>query len=145
MNEKNEYLSIAEFAEIVGISRQAVYNKLDNLTNYVKIIDKKKKIKRAAIAEFNKVEDNSVNQLDNLQISLQNQNESLQKQVDKLQQQIIEKDSRIADLTNQIIHCQVELQNLTNEALKIASQQQQLQAMQVQQKQNIFKRLFGKK
>ena len=30
MNEKNDYLSIAEFAEIVGISRQAVYNKLDN-------------------------------------------------------------------------------------------------------------------
>ena len=45
MNQDQEYISIADFAERAGVSKQAVYQRLNkSLKTYVKDIDGKKSI-----------------------------------------------------------------------------------------------------
>ena len=55
---KDDYISIAEFARIAGVSPAAVYkrvnNKVDNqLLTHIKIVDGKKRINKAALELFN--------------------------------------------------------------------------------------------
>ena len=52
-----EYKSVSEFAKIVGLSRQAIYKKLDNeLTDFVKVDNGRKVIKMSAVDLFLPVE-----------------------------------------------------------------------------------------
>ena len=47
-----EYLTIAEYAEIKGISKQAVYKQLNNkLKDYVEIVENKKRLKISVLEE----------------------------------------------------------------------------------------------
>lgn len=47
-----EYLTIAEYAEIKGISKQAVYKQLNNkLKDYVEIVENKKRLKISILEE----------------------------------------------------------------------------------------------
>lgn len=49
----DEYISIQEFANLAGITRQTVYNKLDtDLTEFVKVVNNRKRISRAALKQF---------------------------------------------------------------------------------------------
>ena len=53
---EEEYLNIADFAEIAGVSKQAVYKRLDkDLAPFCKIVDGKKVISAAAAELFNPV------------------------------------------------------------------------------------------
>ena len=85
--EEKEYLTVAEFADAVGISKQAVYKQLNNqLKGRFKLVGKRKMIEKSATALFLKNEDNqSFNQLLN---QLNNQ----------LNEQLKEKDAQIAQL-----------------------------------------------
>ena len=50
---KNEYLTIAEFAETVGVSKQAIYQQLNKkLKGFVQVVDGKKCVEKTALALY---------------------------------------------------------------------------------------------
>ena len=88
-----EYLSIKEFAELAGVSQQAIYKQLNNkLKKYLKVVDNKKMLNKSALELFKKQENSSTveQQLINmLQTELNQKNEqiaTLQKLLDQEQQ-----------------------------------------------------------
>lgn len=88
-----EYISIKEFAELAGVSQQAIYKQLNNkLKTYLKIVDGKKTLEKSALELFRKQENSSTveQQLINmLQTELNKKNEqiaTLQKLLDQEQQ-----------------------------------------------------------
>lgn len=88
-----EYLSIKEFAELVGVSQQAIYKQLNNkLKPYLKVVDNKKMLNKSAVELFKKPDNSSTveQQLINmLQTELNQKNEqiaTLQKLLDQEQQ-----------------------------------------------------------
>lgn len=88
-----EYLSIKEFAELAGVSQQAIYKQLNNkLKKYLKEVDGKKTLEKSALELFKKQENSSTveQQLINmLQTELNQKNEQiaqLQKLLDQEQQ-----------------------------------------------------------
>lgn len=96
---KKEYLTVNEFAEAAGLSRQAVYKKLNNqLTLFVKVVNNKKMIEKSALELFEKkrncqpVEQPVDNQLTNHLIDM------LQTELEEKGQQLKEKDRQIAEL-----------------------------------------------
>ena len=104
-----EYLSIKEFADLAGVSRQAVYKQLNNqLTPYLKVIDGKKMLDKSGLELFEKqddckpVDNDFVNQLVNqLTIELTEKGQQLNekdKQISEKDKQIAEKDKQIAAL-----------------------------------------------
>jgi predicted RNase H-like nuclease (RuvC/YqgF family) len=138
-----QYLSISEFAEIKGITPQAVYKQLNNkLKDFLIEVESKKYIKIEALSEselkevdklFNNEFNNSCQEFNNqIQPFLEKQIEEKDKQIERLFQQIEEKDRQIENLQN------------------LLSQSQQLQAIEKQlllenqKKKGIF-RLFGRK
>lgn len=65
MNEKQEYISISEFARVTGHSRTTVYKYLDGfLSTYVQDVQGKKVISKAAIEAFNGIDAGKVVQDD---------------------------------------------------------------------------------
>jgi uncharacterized protein YcgL (UPF0745 family) len=104
-----EYLSVSEFAALEGISKQRVYQRLNNnLKEFVKVVEGKKVISIKALSEkglkaleqpleqdFNKVEQPLEQEFFYLQIAEKDkQIESLLKQIDSLQTQ----NSKLTDL-----------------------------------------------
>lgn len=88
-----EYISIKEFAELAGVSQQAIYKQLNNkLKSYLKVVDGKKTLDKSALELFKKQENSSgvEQQLINmLQTELNQKNEQiaqLQKLLDQEQQ-----------------------------------------------------------
>lgn len=88
-----EYISIKEFAELAGVSQQAIYKQLNNkLKTYLKVVDGKKSLEKSALELFKKQENSSTveQQLINmLQTELNQKNEQiaqLQKLLDQEQQ-----------------------------------------------------------
>lgn len=124
------YLSVADFAKIAGVSRQAVYSRLHtpDMTNFVKVDTdgkkQKKLINSKALALFErdascKVDSQSVNQESAKQDNL----------TTFLLEQIKEKDSTIQSLLSQL----EALQNQNTELTRLVDQGQKLQAMTQQQ------------
>lgn len=65
MNEKQEYMTISEFARATGRSRTTVYRYLDSfLSNYVQDVQGKKVISKAAIEAFKSIDAGKVVQED---------------------------------------------------------------------------------
>ena len=88
-----EYISIKEFAELAGVSQQAIYKQLNNkLKPYLKVVEGKKTLEKSALELFKKQENSSTveQQLINmLQTELNQKNEqiaTLQKLLDQEQQ-----------------------------------------------------------
>lgn len=53
----DEYISIKEFAELAGISVQAVYKRLNNQLNpYIKLVENRKMLKKSALYEVYGIE-----------------------------------------------------------------------------------------
>ena len=100
--DRYEYLTVTEFARIVGTSNQAIYQQLDKrLKPYYKVIDNKKMVLSRAIEElYNKTVDNDnqvnvstdcqeeINRLKRQIESLEADKKWLQKQIDVKDQQI---------------------------------------------------------
>ncbi|MBR5583732.1 MAG: hypothetical protein IKW21_04320 [Lachnospiraceae bacterium] len=95
---KNEYLSVKEFADAVGISQQAVYKQLNNrLKPYLKVVNNKKMLDLSALELFKK-EDKEDNQDQNNNQLLNQLLNQLQKELDEKGQQLKEKDKQIERL-----------------------------------------------
>lgn len=122
---ERQYLSISEFAEIKGITPQAVYKQLNNkLKDFLIEVESKKYIKIEALSEselkkVDKLFDNDFNNNsqefnNHFQPFFEKQIEEKDKQIEKLFEMIAEKDKQIENLQN------------------LLSQSQHLQAMEKQ-------------
>lgn len=96
----SEYISIAEFAKRAGVSRQAVYSRLDrDLSSFVQVDNGKKTLNIKALELFSVKQDcqvdcsSSVNTL---------QDEITLELIKTLQTQLAEKDKQIAELQRQL-------------------------------------------
>ena len=93
--DEQEYLTIAEFAKRVNVSKQAVYQQLDKkLKPYLIVIDGKKKLNIKAISE---VYDKQSEEIDK-----EVEQEENNKLIDILTQQLMEKDKQLTERDNQI-------------------------------------------
>ena len=119
---KTEYITVAEFAQQAGVSRQAVYSRLDSqeLSKYIQVDNTgsqpKKLLSTEALPLFKKGTSKQVNE------SRQSTSDSF---TDFLQAQIREKDKTIEALLQQTKTLQEQNQELT----RLLDQGQQLQAM----------------
>ena len=107
----NEYLSVSQYAELKGISKQAVYKQLNNkLKPFLIVVDGKKYIDRAVLTE----DDNP--QLNNRQPIVEQQVEQpTTNQIQLLlEQQLAEKDTTIQSLLRQIENLQEQNSKLTD-------------------------------
>lgn len=97
----DEILTIKQFAELAGVTQQAVYKQLNNkLKNYIVIVDGKKRLKKAGLKEFSDKPGqkifSTVEQPDNNQFkTLLSQNQQV---IDMLQRELQEKNEQIAEL-----------------------------------------------
>lgn len=157
---KNEYVTISEFARIIGISRQAVYSKLDKTVNLevdkLTRVDKQgrklisldaielfKHSEKKKVAKSEKEESGTVNQTVKLcqpNCQVDNEVESQEKYVSMLMEQLKEKDKIIDLLKEQITAKDRQIDSLltsfqsqSKELTKLVDQQQQLQAMATKQ------------
>lgn len=96
----SEYISIKEFAERAGVSRQAVYSRIDrDLSSFVQVDNGKKTLNIKALELFSVKQDcqvdcsSSVNTL---------QDEITLELIKTLQTQLAEKDKQIAELQRQL-------------------------------------------
>lgn len=107
--KNNELLSIAEFAQKAGITRQAVYSQLNNrLKPYCQVVDKQKRLEIRALWEVFEIEveqpcqpkvDKSVNQTVNPEVEfLRGQVELLQAELSKEREHNRQQAERIAEL-----------------------------------------------
>ena len=112
MNKNGEYLSIKDFAEQAGVTRQTVYNKLDTiLQKYVKVVKGHKTINSNAlklfdVKGFDKECQNDLTDLTTdftdifsvLQDQLQVKDKQLKDQAEQSNKQLEIKDFQIAEL-----------------------------------------------
>jgi predicted DNA-binding protein YlxM (UPF0122 family) len=150
MEEKKAFYTVAEAAELLGVSRQAIYQALNkNLKPFSSKVDGRIVIESAA---FSDVVDKQLNkQVDKENDNRQSNIQALVQEVDKLKIQLVEAERREKMLTDQLEYLkeQIKTKDETIEGLRIAlDQQQKLQLLTQQQPKQIggfFKRLFGHK
>lgn len=127
MGQDQEYISIAEFAERAGVSKQAVYQRLNkSLKAYVKVIDGKKSINIRALEDLygkddcSSVEQDIQGEFKGVEQGIDQEKEVqlINKLIDTLQDELKSKDEQIREKDLQI----KELHNLLD-------QQQQLTAL----------------
>lgn len=126
----SEYVSVKEFAEMAGISKQAVYSQLDTrLNKYVVQVGKVKKIDKAALLEF--YPNQSVNQVEQEKQPSLNQVEQPKNEpksaelggvLDVLSKQLETKDKQIEELNKRL----AEAYNIINQQQVLLDQQQKL-------------------
>lgn len=117
MSQKEEYISIAEFAERAGISKQAVYQRLNkSLKKYVKVEKGKKCINIKALEDLYSKEVEQVFQgkSKGLEQGFNKDIQGMEQLIDVLKEQLKVKDQQIDELHN------------------LLNQQQQLTAMNAQ-------------
>lgn len=144
--EKKAFYTVAEAAELLGVSRQAIYQALNKqLKPFSSKVDGKIVID---IAAFSDVVDKQVDkEKDKQQLNIQ----ALVQEVDTLKIQLVEAEKREKMLTDQLEYLkqQIKTKDDTIEGLRIAlDQQQKLQLLTQQQPKQLggfFKRLFGHK
>ena len=142
---EKQYLSISEFAEIKGITPQAVYKQLNNkLKDFLIEVESKKYIKIEALSEselkkVDKLFDNDFNNNsqefnNHFQPFFEKQIEEKDKQIESLFEMIAEKDKQIANL-----------QNLLNQSQQLQAMEKQLLLDSQKKKRKGILKLFGRK
>lgn len=116
---QNELLTIAEFAELAGVSRQSIYKQMSTrLSKYCKLVDNKKMIEYRALAEVFGISveqpcqpenDNSVNPnvnqsepFEEIIEMLRNELEVKNRQITTLQEQNIQLTETIAKMSDSL-------------------------------------------
>lgn len=153
--KNNDYLTVAEFAEKAGISKQRVYQLLNKrLKRFVQVVDGKKMLDIAALDEFTIKEGCSNFQEDCSTLEQENNTalDLLKTTIDMLQKQLDEKDKTIHELTEALKAEQ--LQTSQAQALHGGSMQQMLLEQQTTEDikkeaaetapKGFFKRLFNR-
>ena len=133
---KNELLTVQQFADAAGISKQAVYKALNNkLMPYVQLFDGKKMLNNKALREVYGVEveqpdnpslNNQSQPMDALIAMLQKELDAKNEQISAQQRQLEAKDRQIEQLTSALDHTTSSLQ--AAQALHAGTMQQQLVA-----------------
>ena len=124
----NDLLTVAEFAKRAGVSKQAIYSRLDKgLKQFVQVIDGQKMLNIKALEQYNSKEVEQENQSTCSSVEQDMEQplttlELLNKTIETLQKQLEEKDRQIQTLT----------EALKTEQLQ-ASQAQALHAGTIQQ------------
>lgn len=153
MDTRN-YIKVAEFARLAGVSRQSIYNDLtDKLTKFVKVIDNVKCIDIEALSLYTvkesvKLDSQFTTQLDNdLTAFLQRQIEEKDKQIERLQQALDnarekenQKDLLIKENNEHIREQEKRLAELLAQAQQLNYNNQIL--LKEKNKTSFFKRLF---
>ena len=144
--EKKAFYTVAEAAELLGVSRQAIYQALNKqLKPFSSKVDGKIAIDAAAFS--NAVDKQLDKEKDKRQLNIQ----VLVQEVEKLKIQLDESGKREKMLADQLEYLkqQIKIKDETIEGLRTAlDQQQKLQLLTQQQPKQIggfFKRLFGHK
>ena len=144
--EKKAFHTVAEAAELLGVSRQAIYQALNKqLKPFSSKVDGKIVIAAAAFSDM------SDKQLDKEKDKQQLNIQVLVQEVEKLKIQLDESGKREKMLADQLEYLkqQIKIKDETIEGLRTAlDQQQKLQLLTQQQPKQIggfFKRLFGHK
>lgn len=152
--ENKEYYTIAEYATIKGISKQAVYQQLNKkLQSFLVVIDGKKYISAAAFGDDKPKVEQAVEQE---KVKFE---QGVEQGLDFLQSQICEKDKQIESLLRQIESLQQQNTTLTdllrNSQVLLAAEkkiligqgesQEQEEITAEKVKQGFFKRIFGRK
>ena len=133
--ERNDLLTITEFAEIAGVSRQTVYRQLSTrLSKYCKLIDNRKMIEYRALSEVFgvSVEQPSQPENDNSVNHDVNQNKPLETIIEMLRNELEIKNRQIATLQDQNIQLTTALSKMSDslqvaQALHAGTIQQQLE------------------
>lgn len=123
MKKRKEYLTVAEFADAAGVSKQYIYKQLNQkstkLNNYCSTIGNKKMIEKSALSDIFGVEDfNQVEQQLNNKVETKvNLDDGAYDDtlIQALKEQLKEKDRQLAEKDKQI-----------EQLLKLNDQQQQL-------------------
>lgn len=121
--EYKEFLTIKEFAELAGVTRQSVYKKLDNtLSTYVSTIDNQKMLQSKALIEVYHISVNDIDKglqstVDNYyqpcQPELTTLKEQFESAVELLKSQLEVKDSQLGEKDRQIEQLQKNINDLT--------------------------------
>lgn len=129
-----ELYTVAEFAKIAGVSKQAVYSRLDKgLKQFVQEVDGQKMLKKEALRLYSKqeVEQDNSSSLSTLDL--------LNKTIESLQRQLEEKDKQIERLSEALI---IEQQHASQaQALHAGTMHQALEEKK-EPKQTFLQRLF---
>lgn len=148
-NEKGEYLTIAEFAERAGVSKQAVYQRLNKgLKEYSRVVDDVKMLDSRALAElYGKEPEQSIEQeidKDSKVNSQENQGNSKvdgqgnQEVMRALLEQLRVKDQQIVDLNARLADEQKRLEEEQKShgrtQMMLIKREQQLQVIEDQRK-----------
>ena len=121
--EYKEYLTIKEFANLAGVTRQSVYKKLDNtLSTYVSTVDNQKMLQSKALLEVYHIGVNDVDKslqstVDSscqpCQPDLSTPKEQLWATVELLKSQLETKDNQLSEKDKQIEQLQKNISDLT--------------------------------
>ena len=142
-----DLITISEFSKRAGLSRQAIYKKLDNaLLPYVVIIDGQKMLKKEGLADIKKKGQTEINKVDTTKINML-YSDSLLDTISLLKEQIRVKDEQLTRQAAVIENHSITVRNLSDalqsaQALHAGTIQQQLI---LPEKSGIWSRLFGKK
>lgn len=156
---KKDFYTVAEYADICHISKQAVYQKLNTtLKDFVKVENGKKLISAKALPDdFKKqlveplVKDVKQDKQSDFTAFLMAQIEEKDKQIEALQKEVSETNKTIANLTVELTEITKQAQELNrNNQILLLNQSTNPVAIDTDgttgtKKQNVFKRLFKKK
>lgn len=156
--KKNEYLSVAEIANLLGVSRQAIYKRLStDLSTYVVKVDNQNWLKKDVLRHLG-VND-STKKVD-IQPKVDNQTkliEYLENEVKEKRQEIDEWKKRYEEEHKQLLELTIKVGNTLEsvtqtqladkiiEGKKLIGTDEQTKLQETSEKQGIFRRLFGNK
>lgn len=136
--EQHKYIPISEFAERAGVTPQAIYKRND-LKLLVKMVEGVKHLPESALAVFDATEStNSVEQPFNKPLTaeerlnawLESDNERLNAQLQLTTEMLRSEQDKNTTLQEQILKLSNEFCEITKQSNVLASQAQQLQALQ---------------
>lgn len=150
---KKEFYTVSEFAKLCGISKQAVYKRLNNsLKEFVKVENGQKLIAAAAFSLFKgqEVEQQVKQQVDDVEQQglmsfLQKQIEEKDKQIEALQNQIVSLNNLISNLTLELTEITKQSQELNRNNQILLLNQKEIKQLQSNNKKSIFNKLFKRK
>lgn len=123
--DKKEYLTIAEYAEIRSISKQAVYKSLSTkLKPYVIEVDGRKCLKKEVLGLS---VDQPIKQSKQVEQQVETPINPSTSMIDFLMEQIKEKDKQIESLQNDVRESRIHIQEQSNKLAELLEQSNQLQ------------------
>lgn len=140
----NELLTVAEFSKRAGVSKQAIYSRLDKgLKQFVQVVDGQKMLNIKALEQYSSqgVEQEKQSTCSSVEQEQNSALELLKTTIDMLQKQLEEKDRTIHELTEALKNEQ--LQTSQAQALHGGSIKQLLeQGQDAEASKGFFRRLF---